>query len=323
MWENCHGDLSEADTWLLDLQSEKENVMILAAAVNLHLSPQIHYALISLQTNTRTAPTNFKEFNVIKLNGLYREDQPSEGLSYRFLLSHNTVYLYNSKSITVVRPQEDPDTLEFNSPQDFILGGSVCVNNPIFFSRNHGLVVITSNDLGNDFNTSMNVSASVTNTSFSELPSGNLTMFNLDPEEMQSSYNAPKDQLKTAFLFHLKNQNTACQDILQELFYSDGSAISGVDCLLDKTVMQVVEDLLDDIPAGDPRWSDNVPVGIGSSYSMQIVHQLEDKQKAFNIFVKFLKATELWQRFGAVTIRDGVMETAHVLGKPFFVKMYF
>lgn len=300
---------------MLDLQAEKDNVLILAAAVNLHLSPQIHYAIINLQTNTKTGPSTFKEFNLIKLSSLYREDQPSEGLSYRFLLSNNTIYLYNAKSITVIRPQDDVDTLEFNSPQDFILGGSVCINNPVFFSRNHGLIVITSNELGVDFNLSMNVSGSLANASLSEIANGTLTMYSLGPEEIQSSFNNAKDQLKTAFLFNLRNQNSSCQEILQTFFSSDGNVIPGVDCLLDKTVIQVCEELLDDIPAGDPRWTDNDSVGIGSSYSMQILQQLEDKQRALNIYIKFLKENELWQRFGAVTVRDNVIYTSHMIGK--------
>lgn len=41
VWDNCVGDQGEIDTWLLDIQSDKDGVIILAAAVNMQLSPQV------------------------------------------------------------------------------------------------------------------------------------------------------------------------------------------------------------------------------------------------------------------------------------------
>lgn len=122
VWENCGGDQTETDTWLLDIQSDKNNIILLAAAVNMHVSPQVHYALISVQTNTTQAPHNIRDFLVLKMSGLYREDNPADTLSYRFLLCGTYAYLYNQKSITIIKPQEEPDTLEFSSSQDFLLG---------------------------------------------------------------------------------------------------------------------------------------------------------------------------------------------------------
>lgn len=63
-----------------------------------------------------------RDFLLLKMSGLYREDNPSDSLSYRFLLCGTQAYLYNSKTITVVKPQEEPDVLEFTAPQDFLLG---------------------------------------------------------------------------------------------------------------------------------------------------------------------------------------------------------
>lgn len=85
--------------------------------------------------------------------------------------------------------------------------------------------------------------------------------------------------------------------------------------MLDKVVVKTCEDLLDDIPSGDPRWTDNdKQVGLGSSYSMQIIHQLQDKQKAQNLFYNFLREMDLWNRLAAYTIRDTPTATVRVLG---------
>lgn len=121
-FEACTSDHSDMDTWLLDIQSDKDNVILLAAAVNMHISSQVHYAMICIQTNTNLPPTSFQDFLLLQITGLYRDEDPSECLSYRFLLSGNTAYVYNHRSITVIKPQEDPDILDFDSPHDLLLG---------------------------------------------------------------------------------------------------------------------------------------------------------------------------------------------------------
>lgn len=121
------------------------------------------------------------------------------------------------------------------------------------------------------------------------------------------------------------NFKGACEEILSVLYPIETTSTHSIDSLLDKTVIKICNDLLDDIPAKDPRWTDNATLGIGSSYYMQILPQLEDKQKAFSLFLRFLKDTGLWQRLAACSIRDTVMPTIQILGKIFYIlnlKMY-
>ena len=122
VWENCNTNQADAETWILDIQPDKNSVILLACAVNVHFSPQIHYAMMCLQTDTTKPPSCFDNFLVLKMTGLYQTENLSESLSYRFLLSGTYAYIYNRRSITVVRAQEEPDVLEFNSPHDFLLG---------------------------------------------------------------------------------------------------------------------------------------------------------------------------------------------------------
>lgn len=89
------------------------------------------------------------------------------------------------------------------------LGGSICVNTPIFFSRVNGLVTVSSSDqLVSDY---MNISVMSPNTpidsSFNEFATGNnLSIYNIDPEEILTAYKDTIGQLKAAFIFHIRNQ---------------------------------------------------------------------------------------------------------------------
>ncbi|KAK9884080.1 hypothetical protein WA026_005018 [Henosepilachna vigintioctopunctata] len=314
-WENCIGE-TEIDTWILDLQHDKENLILLAAAVNMPVSPQIHYALISIPLDISHAPVNAKEFKILKMTGLYREDSPGDTLSYRFLWCNNCVYLFNQKTIAVIKAQEDLDILEFSTPQDLILGGSICVNTPIFFSKNNGLVSVTCNDTGTDLNLSMSGLNTPLDQSVSDVTAtNNLSVYHLDPMEIYNAYTDTLGQLKAAFIFQVKNQTSACQDIINELFPSEAEGTLTIDGVLDKVVHSMCMDIINDIPACDPRWSNGVNVGIGSSYSMQILSQLEDKHKALNLFFKFLRDTNLWNRLAAITIREIPSATVYVLAE--------
>ncbi|CAH0552008.1 unnamed protein product [Brassicogethes aeneus] len=317
VWDSCVGDHAEIDTWLLDIQSDGDNMIILAAAVNMQMSPQVHYAMISVSTRSNQPPNQVKDFMILKMSGLYNENNPAEVLSYRFLLCGTHAYLYNQRSITVIKPQEDPDVLEFNAPQDFLLGGSICVNTPVFFSRNNGLVSVSGNDFAGDL---LNLSVTACNTplegSFNEsiAVTNNLSVYNMDPEEFAPTSLDTQGQLKAAFICHVQKQ-PQYQEILNDLFSSEITSLPGIDSPLDKTVIRTCQELLDDMPASDPRWMKDAPLGIGSSYSMQVLHQLEDKQKAYSLFLRFLKETGLWNKLSACTIRDVVMATVQVIGE--------
>ena len=73
------------------------------------------------------------------------------------------------------------------------------------------------------------------------------------------------------------------------------------DSSLDRLVVSMSADLIDDFPASDPRWLKTVPGseasgGVGSTMSLLILHQLEDKQTALEVYISFLKEVGLWKR---------------------------
>ncbi|KAK3749505.1 hypothetical protein QZH41_013473 [Actinostola sp. cb2023] len=73
---------------------------------------------------------------------------------------------------------------------------------------------------------------------------------------------------------------------------------------LDAAVASLSEELIDDYPAADPRWAESIPAGgISASSSLIILHQLEDKLKAHEFFVNFLKGVTLWDKLKSVKVR--------------------
>lgn len=97
------------------------------------------------------------------------------------------------------------------------VGGSICVNTPIFFSRNHGLVSVSNNDPIVDLNASMVSIGTPLETTFNESVAGNLSVYNMDADELYNTYKDTVNQLKAAFIFHIKNQQVKLQEKLFQL----------------------------------------------------------------------------------------------------------
>lgn len=112
-WESCGSDPADIDLWLLDVQVAGSNIMLLAAAVNLHVSPQVQYALVRLDTDVLQTAAQIEEFLLLKLFGLYQEDDTADFLSYRLLLCDNNMFVLRQRDITIVQSGNDPDFLDF------------------------------------------------------------------------------------------------------------------------------------------------------------------------------------------------------------------
>jgi len=81
------------------------------------------------------------------------------------------------------------------------------------------------------------------------------------------------------------------QSLLDELFSSPSSK-GHIDSLMDRIVVELSQKIIDDYPASDPRWTDSVPAGHESTFptvSLLVLHQLEDKVKAHDLFLTFLR----------------------------------
>ena len=87
------------------------------------------------------------------------------------------------------------------------LGGSICINTPVFFSRNYGLISVHSNDTITDLNISFPSSMKATDSfTADETLVGNLTLYNLDAEDIALALNDTVSQMKAAFIFHIQTK---------------------------------------------------------------------------------------------------------------------
>lgn len=108
---------------------------------------------------------------------------------------------------------------------DKLLGGSVCANTPVFFSRNHGLLAVyPAEQAMPDANRSLSMSMSMADASFDDksmqfndtlgMQTTNLSLYNFDPEDMLTAQRDTVSQVKAAFLYHVKNQQVSVVSFL-------------------------------------------------------------------------------------------------------------
>lgn len=192
------------------------SIMILAAAVNLHVSPQVQYALVRLDAGAIQTTAQIEEFLLLKLYGLYQEDNTAEFLSYRLLLCNTDIFIHRKRDITIVQSSNDPEVLDFGSTGDKLLGGSVCGFTPVFFSQNHGLVAVYNNEnMDRSFIDMAEVTMPLNESKIQETSLvGNLTLYSLEPEDILSAHKDTLSQMKSAFLFHIKKQQSSYEEIL-------------------------------------------------------------------------------------------------------------
>ncbi|XP_063979261.1 nuclear pore complex protein Nup133 [Diachasmimorpha longicaudata] len=324
IWNLRHLTPENMETWLIDMQTCDEGIVLLVAANSSDTSPsRIHFALGLLPLNGTSLTNSFKWFLQLKVGPLRHQDDTETAISsFRFILSGWEAIVYNSYTVLVVNTtnEHEQDKIDLvKSTEDKILGGSLCSGAPILFTRNSGLVTITRPDFAvQDFNSSFadaNTSVDYTLNS-SVVDSFNTTVSNDKLREMYLSSNGVH-QLIAAFMFSCRQNRQECEQILAELFPYQEEPVMDIDAMLDTLVLDVGKRLIDDFPANDPRWSNHMDTSItmAAVSSMQIPHQLDGKHKAVDLFVAFLKDYNLWNRFCAVTYRGIIMSTSHVLGE--------
>ena len=108
---------------------------------------------------------------------------------------------------------------------------------------------------------------------------------------MNLQIESTSSKLKLAFFNFCRKNIFEAQSLLEELFASPTSK-GHIDSLMDRMVVELSQKIIDDYPASDPRWTDSVPAGHESTFttvSLLVLHQLEDKVKAHDLFLTFLR----------------------------------
>merc|ERR1712142_211057 len=318
MWpawaESCpSGSPAWLRLWLIDLAVASEGqVAVLLAAVNQHdTSPGVQYGVAQVRTLTAAPPFSFSSFCLLPSLShiLGDEDEPK---MYKLITVGDWAYVYSREGVNMVE-LKGIEVLE-NKISSHVLGAGQSDDTPLFFSSQHGVVSLSlarpqtpeASPSVVDMNKTSRLCDSL-NVSVSAAGLQNLTM-----SESLS------DQLKAAFLQFCKRATIQAEAIIEELFPLEEST-ENVDSTLDRLVVGLSKDLIDDFPASDPRWVESLPqsgtVGVGSSMSLLVLHQLEDKLTCHQFLITFLKSVGLWPRLSAITHRNQPTATAVLLSE--------
>ncbi|XP_006212433.1 nuclear pore complex protein Nup133 [Vicugna pacos] len=298
----------------LDLKQNCDGLLILAAAWHPADSPcLIYYSLVTVENNGHQV-SDAVTVEVTQYNPPF---QSEDLIMCRLLVpnfSNQTAYLYTESAVYVCSTGTGKFSLPrekivFNSQGDSILGAGSCGGVPILFSRNSGLVSITSREnvsmLAEDLEDSLasSVAGRSNESVVSEASAKNETIAQEDKTKL----------LKAAFLQYCRKDLGHAQLIVDELFSSHSDSDS--DCELDRAVTQISVDLVDDYPASDPRWAESVPEEAPgfSNTSLIILHQLEDKMKAHSFLMDFIHQVGLFGRLGTFPVRGMPMATRLLL----------
>lgn len=199
---------------------------------------------------------------------------------------------------------ENTETIELPTQADCIMTAVIYNQIPVFFTRIHGFVSISSSDFDgiDGFNQSA-VAGDLLETSHLSVHNemtANLTLYDINPEDVLCADDVIS-QMKAAFIYHLKKNSTKSAAILQQLLADPKVAAE-----LDKVVVKIAQDLAEDIPAADPRWEEQLAASqkyaLGSSASMQIIQQLREKSRALGHFVDFLHTSGLWNEVSRLPV---------------------
>ena len=356
IWAQENVDPSWVRVWLMDMAlAGNGKVAVLMAAHNPNISQELHYAIGILKTATDSPPIQFRSFHTLNHSMPYSEaDGSSNNIAMKLLLPSSTSYqlAYGLSGSNVLcaslKDMNEPEKISFGPGTNVILGTGYALETekPLLFTLSHGMVAlspIAPLSGADEFKTGTpsNLSMSTDNTYVDERnyrqisDSLNLSMSQAGLDNLTMS-ESKKDQLKAAFLLYCKRNINEAKYIVDHLFppeESSGSHLGTNDTYpsLDRLVISMSTDLIDDLPASDPRWLETLPAselaaggqstegssgidGIGSS-SLVILHQLEDKQTALDVYISFLKEVGLWQKLTCVPTREMSTATTFLLNE--------
>ncbi|KYO18784.1 nuclear pore complex protein Nup133 isoform X1 [Alligator mississippiensis] len=287
----------------LDLQQNREGLVILAAAWHLGDSPcLIYYTLITVEDKGYQMSDDVL-VEVTQYNPPFQSEELMCCLVVPDYLSH-AAYMYTEDEVFACstgtgRISFPHEKILFSASGDSILGAGSCTGLPIFFTRKSGLVTIFSREnasvLPEDLEDSLSSSVAGPN---NESPAFDTTA--------RTEIIAQEDKtklLKAAFLQYCRKDIISAQSMVVELF--PPNADLDPDAELDRAVTQISVDLVDDYPASDPRWAESVPEEAAgfSNTSLILLHQLEDKTKAHSFFIDFLHQVGLFEQLGSFPVR--------------------
>ncbi|CAG4930345.1 unnamed protein product [Parnassius apollo] len=299
------GDPNSLEIMALDVHASGPNsILLLIASVNVARSPEKRYAIAHVDVSQAASPrvVSVQPLQPLQVLQALRDVPP------RCLPLPARVLLYCAHTLALVPgvgSSEKAECISVSSEGDRILGAALCDGVPLVFSRRHGVLALAAQGRPGSLSDSPMSSPSA-----SDMYDGNLTMYEIDPHELVGRVTDACGRLQTAFLLHLRRDAGAAR-LLADTFGA-GAAGSGA---LARAALSALRRLLDDAPAGDPRWGQarapraaRAPrprLALGASAALQLQAQLRDKARVFALFLDFLRAHAVWQRIAALPAERG------------------
>ncbi|KAJ8045237.1 hypothetical protein HOLleu_08201 [Holothuria leucospilota] len=305
-------------TWLLDVQSTSSSVLLLAAVTNISLSrPKLHYAVVEMkpEASVPEGQDPVERIHLAEKSLPYTVAEEVALLDCHLLLpSPNSFasFVY-SKSILLgcsVSSDVGPFFQEINvsDARTSIWGAGSIEGQCLFFNSAEGLISVKLN-----LPEPPSADESIVNQTRHDVSTLETSRFEISQSHLQTSLlvasprrtddkhrDSESDKLKglkTAFLCACRSNLTKAENILEELFPFQGGEEGYTDSPLDQAVEQLSLELINDFPPADPRWAESVPQdSVTATGSLILIHQLQDKIKAHERLVSFLKTSGLWDR---------------------------
>ncbi|CAK1553349.1 unnamed protein product [Leptosia nina] len=306
-----HGEPSTMEVVALDVQPAGDRLLLLlvmVSAINQARPNDVRYALAQISVEKAEAP---RVVSLCPVGGRARDDVPP-----RCLPLGTRALLYTPAAIAIVSAtpssqNEKAECVEVCTEGDRVLGAAAVDGGPaaLVFTRRHGLLALRIAHVDHSDAHQSFAGSPMGSPAPSDVYDGNLTLYEIDPHEIGATTTDACGKMKAAFLFHIRRDATAGK-ILAELFPVRGGGAPGsdVDAPLDRTTIAIATEMLDDVPAGDPRWriaTGASRVALGSSGALHAAGQLRDKHRAFTLFLDFLRANQLWRRLALVSKESG------------------
>ncbi|XP_022083153.1 nuclear pore complex protein Nup133-like isoform X2 [Acanthaster planci] len=311
--------LDSLRVWMLDLQIISESILLLVAATDSSRpSPILHYALvlIPLVSASGGGPDQISSFKMMSLTAAYQVSEEESLLDYRLLVaspSGTACHVYSRKIVICCSGVTENsccfDNVDFSQPGNSILGAGNCEGTTLFFSTNYGLVTVTATQA----EPSVLQDVSLAEQSLRLDQSSILGSPAPPPQDISSLGEDKTKGLKAAFLHACRQNLSQAEAIVEELFPSSAPSSLETGSSIDATVAKLSQEVIDDFPASDPRWAESIPQDSASTTtSLILLHQLEDKMKAHDHLLSFLKNVGIWDRLHSVIIRESPLLT-HLL----------
>eukprot|EP00088_Acartia_fossae_P055214 TRINITY_DN640_c0_g1_i11.p1 TRINITY_DN640_c0_g1~~TRINITY_DN640_c0_g1_i11.p1 ORF type:complete len:1128 (-),score=241.91 TRINITY_DN640_c0_g1_i11:253-3636(-) len=322
--QGVEGKPSWLKVWCLDmcLLLGEDKIVLLVAGINTNESLsqaeatkfKVYYGLVVLRVRSDVPPFDADTFKLLPESAIISEGE--EPRAFRISAVKDYVYVMSEEDIHPVSLSEDSECPKLSvGPGNSIIGIGKTPDSTLLFTPSHGVLSLSAAQKENRMDLTATPDSSFLDKSLKLSDTLNISVSAQGLENLTMS-ESKGDQLKAAFLLYCKRCIGQAQAMTEELFPASLQP-EPVDSALDRLVLSLSKDLIDDFPASDPRWMESLPAsqvaGTGSTMSLLVLHQLEDKLTCHQLFLAFLKNVGLWSRLSAVSSKSGTAPVSTVL----------